>query len=114
MLQATAASDYRRDYITLNRNSACAEAARLAYHFSRNRYQVLIVQMTGWWSRLERNALARHDVIVKFASVVNHIATFALAVPPLPEILKLPPPFGTRRAVKRAARRAGLALQMTC
>jgi len=94
--------------VTINRNAACAEAARLAYHFSRNRYQLLVVQMSGWWSRLERNTHTR-AVVVKWPAMVNHIATFALAVPPLPEILQLPFPFGTRRAVKRAARRAGLA-----
>jgi len=94
--------------VTINGNAACAEAARLAYHFSRNRYQLLIVQMSGWWLRLKRNAHTR-AIVVKWPSVVNHIATFALAVPPLPEILRLPPPFGTRRAVKRAARRAGRA-----
>ena len=37
--------------------------------------------------------------------MIDHIASFALAVPPLPEILNLTRPMGTRNAARRAARR---------
>ena len=84
---------------TINRDVAAAEAARLAYHLCRHRYQVVIVQMAGWWSR----QAGRLDVA--WRGVVDHIASFALAVPALPEILQLPRPVGTRRAAKRAAYR---------
>ncbi|CAE7610968.1 unnamed protein product [Symbiodinium sp. CCMP2592] len=90
---------------TINRNVRAAEAARLAYHLCRHRYQVVIVQLTRWWSR------RGGKVCVDFSGVIDHIAAFALAVPALPEILNMPRPVGTRRAAKRAAyrrRRAGL------
>ena len=90
--------------VTINRDVGAAEAARLAYHLCRHRYQIVIVQMARWWSR------GGGGVCVTFGRVVDHIAAFALAVPALPQILQLPRPLGTRRAAKRAAyrrRRAG-------
>ncbi|OLQ13014.1 hypothetical protein AK812_SmicGene3012 [Symbiodinium microadriaticum] len=107
MFQGTADREVRDDMpitVTINRDVGAAEAARLAYHLCRHRYQIVIVQMAGWWSR------SGGRVCVAFGRVVDHIAAFALAVPALPEILQLPRPLGTRRAAKRAAyrrRRAG-------
>ena len=37
-------------------------------------------------------------------NIVDRIATFALAVPLLPEIASMPIPFGFRRAARRALR----------
>ena len=91
---------------TINRNVPVAEAARLAYHLCRHRYQVLIVQMAGWWSHKDGK------ICVAWRRVVDHIAAFALAVPALPEILQLPRPRGTRRAAKRAAYHRGRAQQI--
>ena len=85
--------------VTINHNVAPAEAARLAYHLCRHNHQVVLVQLTGWWSR---NC---GGVRVLWSRVIDHIASFALAVPPLPEILNLPRPMGTRNAARRAARR---------
>ena len=85
--------------VAVNKNVQSAEAARLAYHLCRHRHQVVLVQWTGWWSRHSSR------VRVAWRSVVDHIASFALAVPPLPEILQLPRPVGTRNAARRAARR---------
>ena len=55
--------------------------------------------MARWWSH------SGGRVAVAFGGVVDHIASLALAVPALPEILQLPRPLGTRRAAKRAAHR---------
>merc|ERR1711920_448604 len=60
--------------VTINRDAACAEAARLAYHLSRNRYQVLIVQMSDWWSRPEQKARnVTCALTVKWAGLVDTI-----------------------------------------
>ena len=85
--------------VTINKTGGSAEAARLAYHLCRHRHQIVLVQWTGWWS------CRSEGVRVAWSWVIDHIASFALAVPPLPEILQLPRPMGTRNAARRAARR---------
>ncbi|CAE7612960.1 unnamed protein product [Symbiodinium sp. CCMP2456] len=85
--------------VTINGDVASAEVARVAYHLCRHRHQVVLVQLTGWWSRHGAG------VHVLWSRVIDHIASFALAVPPLPEIMNLPRPMGTRNAARRAARR---------
>mmetsp|Transcript_61397 Transcript_61397/g.155078 ORF Transcript_61397/g.155078 Transcript_61397/m.155078 type:complete len:732 (+) Transcript_61397:41-2236(+) len=99
-----------RRYVYVNENAKCPEAARLAYHVSKSRYQLVIFQMAGWWSRLQPRDSPLGLIGVKHIQLVNRIAAFALAVPPLPEMMRLPPPFGFRRAEQRAARRARHAL----
>ncbi|CAE7728355.1 unnamed protein product [Symbiodinium sp. CCMP2456] len=75
------------DEITINGNVRAAEAARLAYHLCRHRYQVVIVQLMRWWSRKGRR------VPVASSGVVGHVAAFALAVPAVPQILSMPDPW---------------------
>lgn len=78
----------------------------------RNRYQVLILQMSRWWRRVERDPCDGYKIEVARTSVVNRIAQFADAVPLLPAIAHMPPPFGMRRAAKRAERRLQKAANM--
>ena len=52
-----------------------------------------------------REAHSHHTVVINSVYLINHIATLALAVPPLPEILQMPPPIGFRRAARLAASR---------
>merc|ERR1712232_678345 len=58
--------------------------------------------MAGWWSREDHFG----DCVVRVShvSLIDYIAFFALGVPPLDAITRLPPPIGMRRRAYRALR----------
>jgi len=75
------------------------QAASVAYRCSRHRYQILLVQMSSWWHRCEGTSSPR----VLHPAVIDKIAVFALAVPPIPEELQSPQSLTAIRNARNAA-----------
>merc|ERR1712216_216519 len=77
-----------RQELSLNRNTDCTGVAKAVYCRARCRYQLLLLQMSGWWQRGARAVNTTH-VCVKHVRLINFIAQFACAIPDLSELQPL-------------------------